>query len=269
MTKAAQIATQYGTKTDLIGRLSYDSGVKNIIDVENTNMQVRLRYVNKTTTDQLVYICPSDLIGFPTTDLTKNLAGTAYNDTDNHLDLFYSVLQAAGLPTGRPFYIRDYQPDKSKPTENLTAASLDADQNISLLATSMNKTPIQIKSLIFRSFDISGNPENSNYGNTLTHYNINAYREKKRQNPINMADYQSSKDMSTEILKINLLKQNIVVPISDEDVFAFKINAGTKMDITINVGARDSRQERFFRDLKVGTQVLISEFGGATADCNC
>jgi len=258
-TKVEQIVQEFGTKTDLTNRLSYDSGVKNIVGVNYTSTQIRLRYENNTPADMLYYFAPVDLIGIPTVDVATLLNQNPVEI--NSLNTFNTIIQDVNLPHGVPFYLNV---ELSKGGDRAFARSMDDDRKLYILATSMNHTPIQVKNLHFRSFDQFGKPENSNYGNSVTPYNINAYRDKKRRQPINLSAYQSSQDYSTEILKIDLLRNNIILPVSQEDVFTFKVNAFTKLDITMDIGARDSRTERFFRDLQAGTQLLLDKFPNET-----
>lgn len=268
--KISAIAMNYAGKTDLSNRLSYSDGVKNIVGVQGTNLQMGLRILNSTDSSQLIYISPTKLIGLDVVDVTKNLTAVPSSFADNKGDLamFKKVLQLNGLPAGISFACATYMPDDAVVTKKVTVASTNPNQDLSLLATSLNDTPIQIKGINMRSFDASGNPENSNYGNTISIHNLNAYRPSKQTGLINLADYQSSKDFSTEILKIDLLKHNIVVGVSQEDVIGLVVNPGTRLDITFNIGARDSRPERFHRDIKEGTQLLLSEFTNGDA-CNC
>jgi hypothetical protein len=85
---------------------------------------------------------------------------------------------------------------------------------------------------------------------------------------LNLGDFQDSKDVSTSILKVDFLKNNFVAPVSSNDLLAFQVNAGTKLDITFHIGARNNPNELFFRDVKQGTQMLLDEFPG-DASCKC
>jgi len=263
LTKVERLVQEYGHKTDLKNRLSYDTGVTNIVGVIFTNQQIRLRYENYTSNDILYYFSPVNLIGVQTVD--NGVLLNDYPQPPASISTFNQIVRDLNLPNGIPFYVslQDGNGDVAY------ARSMDEDRKLYVLASSMNETAIQIKGINLRSFDINGKPENSNYGNSITPYNVNAYRDKKRRAPINLSSFQSSKDYSTEILKINLLQHNLVLPVSQEDLFTFKVNARTKLDVTLELGARDSRTERFFRDLKEGVKLLQENFSESLKKENC
>jgi len=249
-----ELIQEYGLQADLKNRLSYDSGIQNYLAVRYTNQQIRLRYENNTDVDMLYYFAPVEMIGVQTVETNILLSDTFKKPSD--LSTFTQFLKDLNLPYGLPFYISLEDKDNKK----AVARSMDEDRRLYILATTMNQTPIQIRGLNFRSFNKDGKPENSNYGNSITPYNINAYRDKRRKAPINLSAFQSSRDYSTEILKLDLIQHNIILPASQEDIFTFKVNAHTKLDITLDVGARDSRTERFYRDLVGGTKMLHERF---------
>lgn len=271
MSKIEAIKAVYGNKTDLKNRLSYSAGVKNMVGVQSTNLQMGIKITNDTDDAVLVYLTPSRLIGFDVVNVQNNLGASpvAFADNKNSLGLFKKVLQLQGLPSGIPFACATYYPDDTVTAKKVTIKTTNPNQDLSLLATSMNETPIQITGINFRSFDANGNPENTNYGNSMSIHNINAYRPSKQSALINLSDYQGSKDFSTEILKIDLLKHNIVMGVSQEDIVGILVNSGTRLHISMSIGARDSRTERFHRDIQEGTAMILNEFELGGSDCNC
>jgi len=252
--RGQMIVSKYAHQTDIIGRrLSYSNGVKNILGVRSSNTVIRLRVTNNWETDQYIFLCPSAIIHKKATTAAEIAALPA----------------VFGLPsTGIPFQAASTDEDVTG--NKLTITSLDANQDLSVIANEIGDSPVQITKLSMKSFTTAGVPENTNYGNAFEHYNVNAWKRTANVPPLQFGDFQSSKDNATEILKIDLLKQNFVAPISSNDILVFKVNAGTRLDITLGVGARDSRPERFYRDIQAGTQLLLEEFpNGGTADCGC
>ena len=250
MNKATQIATKYGTKTDLTGRLSYGNGVKNIVGVKNVNTSIRLRIDNGLTTDQTIYLTPALVLGMGYTDETK----------------FNNTVEPLGVPNGVPFNITAVN---GIGDEIMTISSLNRDQSIGLLASELNNTPLQIIGMSMRSFNkTTGSGEDSNYSNTVSHYNVSSLRQ-TRYSDLNLGDFQNSKDVTTSILKVDFLKNNFIAPVSQNDLVAFQVNAGTRIDVTFHIGARDSREERFFRDISSGTEMLLEEFPKEADKCSC
>lgn len=258
MSKADIIVANYATKTDLTNRLSYDSGVKNMVDVESTNTRMNIKFENKTGKSQLIYFVPTSLLG---------VNYYAFADVVTSVSLFQDLLAKLGLPKGIPFFVDGYEEAAGG---KLSVESLDDAQVLEFLGSSLSQTPIQIKEIGFRSYLNDLTPEDSNYGNAILRFNVNAYREKKRYNPIQLTKFQSSKDFSTQFMKINLLANNIPVVISQEDLMAVKINNGTTLEVLMEIGARDSRTELFHRDVANGTLMLTSEFTTKAVDnCKC
>ena len=252
MTKAEMIAVKYGNKTDLTGRLSYGNGVKNFAGVGKVNTNIRLRVTNNHTTDRIIYLAPALILGDP---------------TSNTADNFATAIDALGLPSGIRFTTTSLS-DGGSPEKLVTIESLNRDQVIGSLAGEMSYSPVQVMAVSLRSFNATtGVGENSNYSNTITHYGVSSLRPKVYED-LSLADFQDAKDFSTSILKVDFLKSNFIAPVSSNDLLAFQVNAGTKLDITFHIGARQNSNELFFRDVKQGTQMLLDEFPG-DASCKC
>lgn len=237
------IAKRLAEKTESQGLLSFGNGIKNVVGARHTNKNIRLRVVNDTLNDQVVYLMPSQLLGTPTTnsgapDVTK-----------------------FQLPNGVPFFLGTFT-DGGK---DLTITTLNLGQVLEHIGNSMTIEPMQVSAISMKSFTTGGLPENGNYGNSLTHYRLSALEEPKRSTPLNFDAFQNSRDVSTEILKIDLIKNNFEALISQNDVLAFQINKGTKMDITLHLGARLSLSEYFYRQVKAGNEVLNEMFPGESA----
>ena len=245
------IKSELKRKTGNQGLLSFAGGIKNVIGARATGTNIRLRLVNNFSTDQIVLIAPKMLLGTPggVTSLASDL----------------------GLPTGIAFYTPTTA-ETGGTGKNFTIASLDPAQKLEIIANQLSNEPTQITGISMKSFTTGGIPENSNYGNSLIHYRVSHLEETKRSTPLNFDAFQNSKDVSTEILKIDLVKNNFNGLISQKDVLAIQINAGTKLDLTLHIGARASLEEFTYREVKAGAEVLREQFGTEdlfNGSCNC
>lgn len=241
--KAQSIKERYSEATDLNHRLSYSNGVTSIVGMRQTNQTIRTRITNTMETPQRIYILPSQIVG---TDVPTNKS-----------ELFGFL----GLSTSAiPFFVPETDA-VSPATGKVTIISLDATQNLRYIANSANNEPFNIVGVSMKSYRSSdGSPENTNYGNSITRYHVSAWKEKRRATPLNFQDFQSSKDFSTEIMKIDFIKEKFVAPVSQSDVLEILINPGTVLDFTMHIGARDSQTERFYRDVEAGTALILNEF---------
>ncbi len=256
--KAAIIKEMFGEKTDLVNRLSYANGVKNIVNVKKTNLSIRLRVSN--------FDVPAVVDGDGTTieDAVKSKDRTIYLTPAHTVfgELHGKVFSYLGIPEGVLFHKGDDEDD-------FKIESLNRDQNLKAIATEMTVSPLQIIGVSMKSYNAARQGESSNYSNTITHYNISSLRP-KRYVDLNLGDFQSSKDNNTDILKIDFIKGNFVAPVSVNDLLAFQVNANTTLDITFHLGARDSAPERFYREITAGTQLLNdSSWGALDTSCAC
>ncbi|MCO5258681.1 MAG: hypothetical protein M9916_00880 [Crocinitomicaceae bacterium] len=248
MSNIQVVARELAAKTAKQGLLSFGNGITNIIGARHTNKNIRLRVTNGTDNLQTVYLIPSEVLGTPASnagapDVTK-----------------------FGLPAGVPFFLGTFT-DGGK---DLTIVPLNLGQNVGIIGNALKQEPTQVVAISMKSFTTGGLPENTNYGNSLTHYKLSHLEEPKRSTPLNLDAFQTSRDVSTEILKIDLIKNKFAAVISQNDALAFQINAGTKMDITLHLGARMSMPEYFYRQVEAGSEVVANNFPGESAvDCGC
>ena len=70
-------------------------------------------------------------------------------------------------------------------------------------------------------------------------------------------------------IELSSESSSVIAPVSQNDLVAFQVNAGTRIDVTFHIGARDSREERFFRDISSGTEMLLEEFPKEADKCSC
>ncbi len=253
MNRIEAIAKNLKEKESKQGLLSFGNGIKNVLGVRHTNQNIRLRIINNHLVDKTIYLSPEMLLGVK-----------AFSDGST------VSLTDLGLPAGIPFFEASTFDTETTPNE-LKISALNPGQNLTVLGTALSNEPTQISAISMKSFTGANVPENTNYGNSLTHYKLSHLKEVKRSNPLNFDAFQSSKDVSTEILKIDLIKNNFAAPISQNDVLAFQVNAGTRMDITLHLGARLNQSEYFYRQIKAGSEVLRSEFPNESAvdGCEC
>lgn len=254
MNKAQLIASTYANKTDLKHELSYQKGGKNIIDARKSTDNIRLKVTNGTTEDRIIYVMPSEILGI---QINASTSMTQIN----------ALLTQLGLPSGIPFVKGVFGEAADK---EVTIASMNRDQHLNLLAGEMSTTPIQINGISLSSFNATtGVPESSNNGNTVTHYNVSSLRP-KRYTDLPLSSFQSTKDNATNILKVDFLKQAFTCSVSQSDIFAFTVNKNTQLEITLHIGARDSRAEYFHRQITGGIELLHDQFADEVAEgCNC
>lgn len=253
MNKLSLVATKATNSEKLKqGLLSFDSGIKNVIGMLNTTKTIRLRFINTTTADQTILIAPQLLLGNAIAALD---------------------LTTLGLPLNAfPFFNPAYVPSGAAAGEQLTCSCLNDNQTLPTISGALNSSPIQITAISMKSFNTDGTPENTNYGNSLSRYRLSPWDTTRRVAQLNFEAFQNSRDTATEILKIDLVKNNFEGLVSQEDVLTLKINAGTRMDITFNVGGRVSIPEYFQRQISGGIEIVKDVFSGESAlsdNCGC
>lgn len=256
MEKAQLIEKALLEKTAKQGLLSFGNGIKNVIGARHTGKNIRLRIINNWETDATIYLTPKMLLGAS----SEEIFATGNND-------------AIGLPNGVPFFIGETEDGGAEgAVKKLLITALNPGQSLPILGSALANEPTQISAISMKSFTTSNVPENTNYGNSLTHYRLSHLEEVKRSSPLNFDAFQNSRDVSTEILKIDLIKNNFNGLISQNDVLAFQINAGTRMDITLHIGARLNLAEYFQRQTKAGNEILLQQFPNESAvdgSCGC
>lgn len=241
-TTAKAIAQQYAGKTDLNNRLSYDSKVKNMGGVLHTNLSIGLVIKNTGETAQNVYIAPDRLLGLPC-------------DKPSFADTLFKLK----LPTG----INALHGSGS----TISISTTDADQDVELIAAEIGISPIQVKAISITSLTNTGGADTQNTSGVLNFFNVSAFRPMKRRT-LDMANLQKANNFHNNILKIDLIGRNMPVAISNADVMSLSVAAGTTVTVTLHVGARDNREERFFRDIENGTQMILENFP-SEVDCSC
>jgi hypothetical protein len=150
--------------------------------------------------------------------------------------------------------------DPQTVTKTVEISSINTFQDLKKIANVASYEPFNITRISMRSFSLSGTPENTNFGNSLVRYFVSPWQEPRRGGQINFSDYQTSRDFSTEILKIDFINLLFPAVVSQSDILEMLINANTKIDITFNVGARASLTERFSRKTRSGFEMIQQEF---------
>ncbi|HLW38825.1 MAG TPA: hypothetical protein VKX31_00445 [Brumimicrobium sp.] len=262
MNKQELIKADLAAESNKQGLLSFGNGIQNIVGARGTNKNIRLRLVNTGATDETVYLIPSRILGTPVYSKTIALNGAK----DEIVETQVNGIEKFQLPKGKPFFVDSH----TEAGSNLTVSSLNLGQDLEILGNELAEEATQITAISMKSFTAAGVPENTNYGNALTHYRMSHLEEPKRSTPLNFDAFQNSKDVSTEMLKIDFIKNNFNAIISQKDVLALQINAGTKMDVTLHLGGRLSMPEYFYRQVKAGATILQRHFPGESAvDCGC
>jgi hypothetical protein len=257
--QAVSLIQEFGNATDLVGReLSYGNGQTNILGMRLTGMNIRLRAVNGTSSDRKIYILPTKLLGV---DVPVG-SSPEKEELMNWLGLDSNAI---------PFFAGEVEFEEENEEEELVTkkfkiTSLNSFQTLKFLASMAAFEPFNITGVSMRSFNELGQPENSNYGNGIVHYNVSPWLETRRSGQLNFSDFQTSRDFSTEIVKIDFVNQGFVAPVSQADVLELLVNANTRMDITLHVGARASGTELFFRDIQGGTDLLLNNFDGSVVN---
>lgn len=310
-TTISRVAAKLHEKTKDQGLISFGDGVKNVIGARHTNKNIRLRIINNTQTDHLIYLTPNVLLGKAIAAELEEVEGGAWrkmveeftnvltssfenyessSTLPNPEDIKTELLESIGsayisnvkedgkikihpdLPAGIPFFMPSVGRRREMPgggvIGGVTISSLNPGQTLDYLGSALVGEPTQITAISMKSFTTSNVPENTNYGNSITHWKLSHLEEARRSTPLNFDAFQSSKDVSTEILKIDFIKNNFNAIISQKDVLGFQVNQGTKLDITLHIGGRLSMEEYFYRQTKAGNEVLLEEFPGESS-VNC
>lgn len=244
MTQAQRIAQRYAAKTDLNHRLSYASGAQNMAQLAMVKQDIKLRITNSTSAAKKVVLAPGSVLGTELHGLTAaniktffdNLGITVAAGTD-------VVFKAASTPA----------------SDTLSIQSLNPDQDRDRIFKHFSIMPTQIQGISIRSYKVDGTPEDSNYSNTIQRHILNTLKPREYK-MLSLADYQTSSDVTTNIVKVDFVKENFVAKLSQCDVIDLLVNEGTRLDITIHLGARDSREEYFHRQIEAGTEMLRNEF---------
>lgn len=242
MSKAQFIASTYATKTDLSGRLSYDSKISNMSGVLHTNLAIGLVIKNTGEAAVNVYIAPDRLLGMPCDKPS-----------------FADTLIKLKLPSG----VNALHGSQG----TITVTPTDSDHDIDLIASEIGISPIQVKAISITSLSNSGTADTQNTSGVINFFNVSSFRPLKRRK-LDLAELQQAGNFHNNILKIDLIGRNLPVAISSADVMSLTVAPGTNVTVTLHIGARDSREERFFRDIEGGTQLILDAFPGEV-DCSC
>lgn len=238
--------------------LSFGGGIENSLGIRHTKKTIRLRIENGFETEQIIYLCPKKLLGEEVvkTNITveKDQATGAVTQVlqDVNIDV-----AGFGLPSGTPFFTGLKE---IKDGGILQIKALSPGQNLDHLGSALAEEETQVVAISMKSFTEGGQPENTNYGNSLTHYKLSHLKEIERTGDLNFEAFQNSRDVSTEIMKIDLIKNNFNAIITQNDVLAIQVNPKTKMDLTLHLGARFSRSEYFYRQVAAANQTLLESF---------
>lgn len=256
-TLAQRFKRLHGDNTDLRNELSYGNGVKNIVGLlkkKGTGLSIRMSIKNTSDEQRTVYFMPILTIKGGTSDRDKAVA----------------TILAAGLPAGYVFFQDIVETIEDEPVKTLEFKSLNRDQNLTSIATELTFSPMQIIALDQISYNAkTGAPESGNNGNTVTHYGVSSLRP-MRYKDLSLSQFQSAKNLSNNIVKVDFIKENFVCPISTNDFFAIQVNANTKLDLTLAIGARDSRPEYFYRQITAGQDLLTENFPSEIGEnCGC
>ncbi len=258
MNKAAQ---EFLSKTREQGLLSFGNGIKNELGARYTNKEIGLRIKNTGSNVERVIITPERLLGSALETISReaNVESGVITETVTNV-----INSRFGLPAGTPFFKATTAVDGG----NLTIATMNPEQKLGLLASAFVEEPTQVVALTMNSFTTAGVPENSNYGNNLMHYKVSHLEETKRVSTLNFQRFQNRGDFSTEIMKIDLIKEGFNAPITTKDVLVLQINPGTSMDITMQIGGRLSLPEFFHRQIDAAAKALLNNFPNESAVCS-
>jgi len=239
--------------------LSFGGGIENSLGIRHTKKSIRLRIENGFDTEQIIYLCPKKLLGEEvvkttiTTDVDMSTGAITSVNEEKNIDV-----SAFGLPSGTPFFVGEVP--NPKMGADLRIKALSPGQNLHHLGSALAEEETQVVAISMKSFTEGGQPENTNYGNSLTHYKLSHLKEIERTGDLNFEAFQNSRDVSTEIMKIDLIKNNFNAIITQNDVLAIQVNPNTKMDLTLHLGARFSRSEFFYRQVAAANQTLLESF---------
>lgn len=244
--------------------LSFGGGIENSLGIRHTKKSIRLRIENGFDTEQIIYLCPKKLLGEEVVKTTITTAVDEVTGAVRSVDEEKNINVAAfGLPSGTPFFVGEIVPDDEEGVAlglSLRIKPLSPGQNLDHLGSALAEEETQVVAISMKSFTEGGQPENTNYGNSLTHYKLSHLKEIERTGDLNFEAFQNSRDVSTEIMKIDLIKNNFNAIITQNDVLAIQVNPKTKMDLTLHLGARFSRSEYFYRQVAAANQTLLESF---------
>lgn len=252
---ADQLRKQFGHKTDLSSQLSYSNGVQNILGMKNSNDSIRMRVSNPSTTDTYIVIAPT----------LEELGKVIERDLANGVG---GLTMPFGLPEALAFNEPLLQ-EGGGATTAVTIATLDAQQDFVEIARDMEQNPYYFRAVAMKSYTTAGEPESTNFGNSIEHYRWDHLKGKlDKDTPIVLNDFEDRKDTTTSVMKVDFLAKKFKAFVSRRDFLVFKVNAGTKMDIDLTIGARKDDSENFFRMISNGVELLHANFPSEFS-CNC
>lgn len=244
MTPQERIARKYANRTDLTNQLSYANGQKNMLQLAATKYDIKLRIINSTSNDKKVLLAPAHVRG-------KDLGALSAENVKTYLEAL-GITLADGTDVV-------FKAATTPAADTLSIQSLNSDQDRNVVFEEIGNMPTQIQGISLRSYTANGVPEDGNYSNQITRHIVSSLFPRKYKT-LSLGEFQTSSDVTTNIVKVDFVKENFVCKLSQNDLFELKVNANTRIDITLHLGARDSREERFHRQVEAGMEMLREEF---------
>lgn len=243
MDPIAQKLAQNGKVLDLGKDLSYgkDSGTNNMIDerVKAANISWEI----KNTTSDNHYVVISSLF-----DNAKNQ--TIFTNVN---DMLANVVP--GVSSTLVWAFKDGRLTGTTGAE-LVCASRTSGRNINQFLSYIGQTPTRICGVRMKStVASSGAQDQGNYDQELRTVFFSPLSQPV-ENLLSLSRFVKPTSFSGNIVDISFIDEAFPVILSNEHFMVLQVNAGTILNLTLQVGAQDSRAQRMWRNIKKADDVI-------------
>ena len=245
MSKAARLAT-YGQKLDLNKGLSYgvNNSANNLIDERAKADKLVWEIAN--TTDKDVYIVISSLFTGAT-----NLTTFA-----NIAEMQAAVVPGADAAIVLPFANGRIAGDA---VAGVTVSSKTPGRSINQLLRYIGRNSSRITKMRLKSVTTANAADLGNFDNEIKSMFFSPFSTPV-ENQLGLSRLvKTNNNFSPNILDVDFVAEAFPFILSSEHFNIMQVNAGTKLNITVEIGAQDSAPQRFWRTIKNADDILRSE----------
>lgn len=245
MSKAARLAS-YGSKLDLNKGLSY--GVKNSASnlIDERAKADKLVWEVANTLDEDVFIILSSLFtGSPNFTIFGSIA-----------EMKSAVVPGAAADVVLPFANGRIAGDANA---GVTVSSKTPGRSIDQLLRYIGRNPSRVTRMRLKSTTIANAADLGNFDNEIKTMFFSPFSTPV-ENQLGLSRLvKTNNNFSPNILDIDFVSEAFPFILSSEHFTIMQVNKGTRLNISVEIGAQDSAPQRFWRTIKNADDILRSE----------
>lgn len=243
---ASELVRSHAGDIDIVREFSYGKKAKSMVEATATGLKLGYKVKNSTTEDKILYLAPLAVLGLP--------VDRSIPDPNSPGDFLQRSIFPGNIPTSDVLFIEN--PQLVDGAEEFKVTPLNVKREVLQLRGFASMSAIQVTDMHLVSRNIANNnPDTTNYNNPIKTYWTSPFYD------VEEAEFQlrtllDASMNSPQFAVAKFAEQGFNALISNQHVIAIQINAGTELTVTMNVGAYDSRSERFYRKTKAANRVL-------------